>query len=176
MQFIKCTGTTGSFRVGFRTDVSPLIPATADAATVKALLEQMPFALQGVVVTFGGGATTACSAGGTNIIITFSQNFGNLPAMRVVSTNTVTVVIYANGQGDGALNSFDGTRENAICSGRGICNYDTGVCQCFLGWASSDGAGNEGNRGDCGHLIPAFSPEKAAQLANDSPWLNDNGN
>lgn len=32
----------------------------------------------------------------------------------------------------------------------GICDFETGTCHCFLNWASSDGKGNVGNRGDCG--------------------------
>jgi hypothetical protein len=36
------------------------------------------------------------------------------------------------------------------CSGKGSCNRQTGVCECWPYWGSSDGRGNEGNRGDCG--------------------------
>jgi len=64
-----------------------------------------------------------------------------------------------------------GTKENDPCSGRGICNEKTGICDCFVtaadgsrgsgtastaflkaGFVSSDGDGNAGSRGDCGHV------------------------
>ena len=52
----------------------------------------------------------------------------------------------------------DGTRENLECSRLGICNEDTGQCQCLPGWSSSsakktknpDGSSSRGHRGDCG--------------------------
>lgn len=45
----------------------------------------------------------------------------------------------------------EGTKENAVCSNRGICNTETGTCTCAEGFASSDGNGNIGLRGDCGY-------------------------
>ena len=43
-----------------------------------------------------------------------------------------------------------GTKENALCSLHGECNFETGLCKCFDGWRSSDGFGKKGVRGDCG--------------------------
>ena len=43
-----------------------------------------------------------------------------------------------------------GTKEELVCSGQGLCNSDMGLCNCFPGWRSSNGAGGLGNRGDCG--------------------------
>ena len=48
------------------------------------------------------------------------------------------------------VESTKGTKENAMCSMHGECNYDLGICKCFDGWRSSDGFGNKGVRGDCG--------------------------
>ena len=49
--------------------------------------------------------------------------------------------------------SIKGTKENAICSNRGLCS-DDGTCDCFNTngdvYGSSDGYGNAGIRGDCG--------------------------
>ena len=43
---------------------------------------------------------------------------------------------------------------NALtCSGKGICDQNIGECKCFVGWGSSDGAGNTGPNNDCGHRL-----------------------
>lgn len=43
-----------------------------------------------------------------------------------------------------------GTREDVECAGHGICLEGEGVCDCFVGYQSSDGTGGMGERGDCG--------------------------
>ncbi|KAL7476747.1 hypothetical protein ACHAW6_002583 [Cyclotella cf. meneghiniana] len=46
-----------------------------------------------------------------------------------------------------------GGDELYTCSNHGLCNHDTGGCQCFSGWGSSDGSGNLGLLKDCGHRL-----------------------
>ena len=44
-----------------------------------------------------------------------------------------------------------GNKEDAVCNGRGICDYATGLCNCYTGFSSSDGRGSSGYLGDCGY-------------------------
>ena len=37
-----------------------------------------------------------------------------------------------------------------LCADHGLCNYETGICNCFDQMTSSDGQGNAGTKGDCG--------------------------
>ena len=41
--------------------------------------------------------------------------------------------------------------------GRGLCDHATGICSCFYGMGSSDGFNSNGDRGDCGYIIPEYS-------------------
>lgn len=43
-----------------------------------------------------------------------------------------------------------GTREEVECAGHGICLEEEGLCDCFVGYQSSDGRGAIGEMGDCG--------------------------
>ena len=45
-----------------------------------------------------------------------------------------------------------GTKEEIECSGRGICEA-AGKCACDANFASSNGEGGQGNRGDCGYKL-----------------------
>lgn len=46
--------------------------------------------------------------------------------------------------------SYEATTTLAECSNRGTCNYDTGVCECYDGFRSSNGMGGNGTIPDCG--------------------------
>ena len=47
--------------------------------------------------------------------------------------------------------SVRGTREHAECSNRGTCDRETGICNCYKDFESSDGRGKLGALGDCGY-------------------------
>eukprot|EP00941_MAST-03F_sp_MAST-3F-sp1_P004552 g4552.t1 len=47
-----------------------------------------------------------------------------------------------------------GTKEEAECSNRGICDSSTGRCNCFEGFSSSNGMNDRGIRGDCSFIEP----------------------
>lgn len=45
------------------------------------------------------------------------------------------------------------TKQSLVCSGRGNCNRDSGLCECYTGFGSSNAMGDQGSRGDCGFDI-----------------------
>lgn len=107
---------------------------------------------------------TLCKAPGNNfatdhVKVTFISELGDLPALKVASTEGVTSVVVSD--------VVQGTRVNEECSGRGTCgtaeciacvanstyrttDTSTGTCKCFKGYTSGDGLGGKGTRGDCG--------------------------
>ena len=111
-----------------------------------------------VVVTFLEG-TKACED--TIMSIEFTQEPDDLPPLTAATTGTLTdgdLDIYTDGDSvttdDGTYTSQEGTKENAVCSNRGLCQPSSGECLCFEGFGSSDGNNNEGTRRDCGYILP----------------------
>lgn len=47
-------------------------------------------------------------------------------------------------------------------------DFDTGLCTCLDGWASSDGDGGTGDRGDCGYHY-----EFCTDTTHDVPTLDE---
>ena len=45
-------------------------------------------------------------------------------------------------------------RCEASCSGRGLCDHETGSCACFTGFGSSDNQGQSGVLANCGYHEP----------------------
>lgn len=104
--------------------------------------------------------------------IRFANEIGDLPAITADVSNLVNdpygdldddkggagtgiIHVVTGGMKMHGISSVAGSRENLECSGRGVCNRNTGICDCFPGYASGDGKnGNKrGTRGDCGYLV-----------------------
>ena len=118
-----------------------------------------------VKVTFSMPLGTACQLKANLIVIEFTQLFGSLsPLVAVgdkvmqasggyVSVNADGMTTWRDTQGR-AYRSRKGTKESDVCSNRGSCDENTGICSCYDSnedvYGSSNGYAYPGNRGDCG--------------------------
>ncbi|KAJ0395632.1 hypothetical protein P43SY_003288 [Pythium insidiosum] len=163
IQELVCVGSSGFFSLRFRDAATPQLPFSTPLSTLQAALLALP-TIKGVSVQYTAGQTQACTANGANrILIEFTKNFGDVPALRWVIDGALTMTINVDGTGA----SRRGTKEEALCSNRGLCTYTTGQCRCFFGFTSSDGLGNEGDRGDCGYVDPIYI-NSAGKVANEA--------
>lgn len=157
---------TTSFRLRFREAVTAPISWSASSAEVTAALEALETIGKLHVVAFDNTNTVdeACPTDNNvnKITVSFSSENGDLPIMTIEEndgftqgsdirftsdvSSSVNVVAFAE--------VAQGTTEDAECSGRGICDHDTGECRCFPGFGDSDGSGGKGGRGDCGYREP----------------------
>jgi len=123
-----------------------------------------------------GGAPNPLSqpASGNVVSVTFLAPHGPLPALVVLDAAAAPLyntakdnaffvarggegLLYTAPDGGGGVVTVNvasvvGTKENAPCSSRGVCNAATGACECFKGYRSSDGfSGLPGVVPDCGY-------------------------
>ncbi|EQC38194.1 hypothetical protein, variant [Saprolegnia diclina VS20] len=160
VQTIVCTATTGTFTLGFRGDFTAPLPFTITSATLASILNLLP-AFGQVLVSYSAGAA-ACTSNGANVIsISFLSVFGALPPVRYTTYGVTSIAVY----NDGTMGSVVGTKEDALCSNRGLCDYTKGHCVCATGFTSSDGYGHAGTRGDCGYMEPVYL-NSAGEYAN----------
>jgi hypothetical protein len=162
VKVLQCIANGGSFQLQYRLLTSTPIPFEATASQLRDILVASRL-FADVTVEFSSG-TTLCSLASASVLnvatLTFQQDHGRLPPLRIgpnaLRSNAVApavpLAVANDGITLGGISSRSGTKENAVCSNKGFCNYDTGVCQCLRGYASSDGLGKSGTRGDCGHL------------------------
>jgi hypothetical protein len=145
-QTLHCEASSGTFTLTFRQQTTSAIAFDATAATVKAAFSLLK-TVRAVTVTYSAG-TAACSTSGVDITIQFTQSLGDLPPLTIDTTN-----LFKSGAAavTSVAETVKGTKENVECSNRGVCNRSTGRCECFTGFASSDGNGAKGLRADCGY-------------------------
>jgi len=153
-QTVTCVASTpaaASFVLSFREAQTVAIAGTLDATAVKAELEALK-TIGSVQVTFDNDAQTACGSAQV-ITVEFETEFGTLPLLKEVSKTSVTTLTIAELACSEEPCEY---KTNEVCSGAGICDSSTGLCDCFPGYTSSDGNGNPGTRGDCGAVDPNY--------------------
>lgn len=165
----SCDGCTGSFALTFRRRTTVNLLPGDSAATLKTALEKLD-TISGVTVTIGAG-TTLCSVGGTTTQITFTNNPGDVPTLLLQNRLT-------GGAATPSLaitTATPGTREEAYCSNRGMCDLSSGICACTTGFTGSNGAGAVGTRGDCGFGTATGCPTVNGAVCNSQGVCDNTG-
>ena len=126
------------------------------------------------------GAAAGATWQAENIVaVTFQYDYGDLPpllwptsAFDDCSASNINLDVHLcggeSGNPAGIVFGFDGgklgdvesnvgTKEESECAGRGLCDDQIGTCTCYPGYVTSDGRGNAGTRGDCGHKLTSIT-------------------
>eukprot|EP00600_Ochromonadales_sp_CCMP1393_P012517 CAMPEP_0175005256 /NCGR_PEP_ID=MMETSP0005-20121125/5212_1 /TAXON_ID=420556 /ORGANISM="Ochromonas sp., Strain CCMP1393" /LENGTH=585 /DNA_ID=CAMNT_0016260481 /DNA_START=285 /DNA_END=2043 /DNA_ORIENTATION=+ len=149
IQRVTCKADDGTFTLTYKGKTTDRIPYNAKAAELQEYIEALPTVGSGnIKIVMTGGQ--ACTESGTSWTVEFLQNFGALPLMvpdqrQLVYANALTSSILA------VTTLVLGTKENAQCSDRGICDTSVGVCTCSDFFDTSNGYNTPGTRGDCGY-------------------------
>lgn len=172
VQLISCSATSGYFTLTFQEQTTAHIPIDASLSVFSEILKSLS-TINNVDVEFSEVAGPVCSTYYSQVVkIRFLDRFGSNDNIRSVSKYSSDCSAFSNfdfcgGSGlfflrdgesieshsQGLIFSVSGSKENVFCSNRGLCDVQTGSCQCFHDFYSSDGRGSAGGRGDCGHQL-----------------------
>jgi hypothetical protein len=171
VQTVSCKAKPDSqgnhFRLKFGGHVTKKILSSASAKEVERAINILD-SVEGVTVAVENVGSNSRDSAEASMICARAET----STSRLVTPPSKMKITFAHHPGDVALlvvlpsvgltmsidETVKGTKERLECSGRGICNRNTGMCQCQENFDSSDGSGNAGTRGDCGWI-------------NDNPWL-----
>lgn len=167
------TNCTGGVYLDYDGALTPKLGWNASRGAVQGALLELP--TLGAASDFGDvnltvkGSPTLCGDDQHNLTFEFRADYGNVYSLSLVNSlrssygHTVNLTLVAN----------KGTTENEFCSDRGSCDFATGTCRCLqlarppweYEYASSNGYGGEGTRGDCGRI--ARTPRSCPVAYND---------
>jgi hypothetical protein len=131
VQILQCIADNGSFKLGFRQEVTEEIPFDAVAAVIETELEKLS-TLSDLTVTIYDSLTACSTTGNVTIQVSFATTHGDLPPLKVFTelliddTNsngnlgTGVINVATDGEAFGYHVSIKGTTENAYCNNRGL--------------------------------------------------------
>ena len=149
IQRITCNAAGGSFTLSFREQTTRAIPYDASSLILQTFLESLS-TIGNVKVSLYG--IQACMESGSSFTVEFLQEFGNVPMLVGDSKK----LFYSDSQRTARILISEqqaGTKEDAYCSGRGLCDFGAGYCGCSAGFTTSNGYNRIGTRGDCGYAM-----------------------
>ena len=149
IQRVACKAGGGTFTLTFRGKTSVKIPFNAQLATLQAAFDAIPTIGAGNVKIVMAGSQ-ACLDSSTSWTVEFLQSFGNLPLL-VADASKLSFSDALNKPSITVAVQTIGTKENAPCSNRGLCDSATGICTCSTNFDTSNGYNSPGTRGDCGY-------------------------
>jgi hypothetical protein len=153
VQTIFCKASGGKFLLSFRQIQSQYINWDDSAEIINIKFNQLR-TVRAASLLYAGITATACTPVGNTITVTFGQDFGDLPLIVFDSFFLECIYGACETPSMTAEEKVRGTKEDMVCSNRGICDVQTGVCTCSSGYETSNGKGGRGavdyNRGDCG--------------------------
>lgn len=150
-QELYCIADSGTFTLSFKGETTLPIPFDAKIDDFQSALESLNNIGKGNL-EISMSDSQICTDSGASSSITFLQNFGDLPLLLadkrklLLNSNIASSAITIT-------KNIVGTKENSFCSNRGVCNTKDGVCECSLGFDTSNGYNAPGTRGDCGYMF-----------------------
>lgn len=148
-KIISCTDDDllGVVVLTFRQKQTIVLRPASTVKEIKDALEELDSIGEVSVETLNPAAVDSlCLATGQSIVITFLTDHGDIPLLQPTIQDI---------SGSFDISEFrKGDKEVKECSGRGLCDYTTGSCMCFIGFSSSDRKGGPGLFEDCGYQTP----------------------
>ncbi len=150
IQQLNCLANSGNFSLLFRNQFTDTIRADFTTEELQRSLQAIRTVGEVHVSIPDGYSNVICSQDYPRPVnITFLSEFGALPLLELFRDN----ILEYDAFGSVSIKRVQASSEVGLleCSGNGDCDEVSGECRCYPYYGTSDGAGNPGTRGDCGH-------------------------